>query len=245
MPILETHISGEQLRMPRQVDAGKPFRQVAKVAQVVQVQQEKTALAERQNNIDDATINTKKQLALAQADYLKDPLATKEEDYVEQMSGFIEDGSSGLENEEDRHAFNRDMGLTTTLLGINAKSARTEATAVKGRENAYTNLKGIQLEPQALRVQSIKNTLAKAQTLGFYDQEQVDTLNAGANINNAIHDAGKSAESAKEVMRVVSDESFDGKTYDLTPDERKSVYAQAKNLHDMMVVGDEFDALSK
>jgi hypothetical protein len=137
------------------------------------------------------------------------------------------------------------MSLSTTLLGINAKSARTEATAVKGRENAYTNLKGIQVEPQALRVQSIKNTLAKAQALGFYDQEQVDTLNAGANINNAIHDAGKSAESAKEVMRIVSDENFNGKTYDLTPDQRKLVYSQAKNLHDMMVVGDEFDTLSK
>jgi hypothetical protein len=243
MPTLQPHIGGQSYRGTQRPADMNISGATRGLINTVVARNQRIELANRKNKIDDATIQTKKDLALRQAKFLEDPLADEQE-YAEDMGSILEDNATTLENQEDQHAFSRDMSLTTTLLGIEADSARTRAIDVRGKENSYTKLKEQQSKPSLLRPGMIKETTDEGVALGFYNRKEADFLVSGANVNNAIYDA-KNAESAKRVMDIVSDEDFDNTIYQLTQDERKSVYAQAKSLHDMYVVGDEFDALDK
>jgi hypothetical protein len=131
MPILETHVSGEQLRMPRQVDAGKPFRQVAKVAGYVGAVEEKRRVAKLEfdqkieaqktkNQVDTAEINYKSQSKLYDDNF--DPNITTFEEHEEGRNELRQQFKDTIESPIGQQEYDLGTEISSTEGHIKSKA---------------------------------------------------------------------------------------------------------------------------
>jgi hypothetical protein len=256
MPILDTHISGEQLRTPRQVDAGKPFRQIGALAQDIggALEERDTAklefdtrmqMAEQKNQVDTANINTKNALALWDEEYSAHPLDYKPRDYEDKVTQILQEQGEDIEDPAASIRYQQKAGLLATQYGIKARATRNTAVIAQGKQNTISSLTSIAGQPaldsagnlSPLKIEARllegERVIDEAVAFGYYSEIEGEKLKKEGVTTTALSDASRGSKYAREVMTRLADPK--DTTYPFQdPKDKKAAWSQAKGMLGMM-----------
>jgi hypothetical protein len=217
MPILDTHISGEQLRSPRQVDDGKPFRQLGALAQDIgsaietrdQAKLEfdtRMQMAEQKNQVDEAKLNTKMQFDLLQEEYTQDPIEFSKDNpdaYQERLTDIVLNQGDTIQSDLGRQVYQDDIKDIANKYSIIANKVRNDTIIARGKSNLDNIQQQLWADPN--RNGKLTDELMRSGEFGIIDSGEAQERSQNTIMSWAVRDAETSIDGAKAVLRALAD----------------------------------------